>query len=700
MFSEIESDDIETLIQKVRAREESFKHLEMLSNLGSWEVSLRDSETIWSDQSYIMYGLKKETTTPSLELFFSLLLPEYVQKAKKLLNEAIISGEVVSFECKAKKADGVIIDLLLNGKVIYDKDNAPLKIIGSTQDVTQRVALQRHSEQLFKLIEFSSKEVYVIDKESYRYLYVNKGSCDALGYSSQELLKMSIFDINPYLTQEMTEELKTEYERVSSGILNRTIHKRKNGELYHVQSYLHSMEYNGVGAFVIFDTDITDIVELEDKLYHQANHDMLTSLPNRTLFKDRLLQSIKRASRNNENFAMFYLDLDQFKIINDSLGHHIGDEVLIITANRLRNTLRDEDTLARLGGDEFTVILKNITTLDDIILVAQKIIDAMKEPIEIENHTLYISSSIGISLYPKDATNEHDLIKYADTAMYKAKDLGRDNFQFYSSKMTELAYKRIEMASALRVAIKEKQFLIYFQPQFNSLDGAIVGMEALVRWQHPKHGFLVPNQFIPIAKETGLILEIDQIVMSVAMKQFKKWHDDGLNPGILALNLTMKQLDKDDFVQNLVNTMETLSFKSNWLELEVTEGEVMNNAKASIEKLNQISSIGVELAIDDFGTGYSSLAYLKKLPLERLKIDHSFIREVPKNEEDSAIIKAIIALGKSLNLQLTAEGVETKAQKEFLALNGCFTIQGYYYAKPMCIDDVTKLLKKKKTSFS
>jgi len=697
MLANIENDDLDTLIQKVKAREETFENLEIISNLGSWEVGLNNNTTIWSDQSYKIYGLDKETTTPSLELFFSLLLPEYVQKAKNLLEKIMTSGEVASFECKARRSDGTVVDLLLNGKVIYDKDHKPLKLIGTSQDITQRVRLQKHSDKLSKLIEYSSSEIYIIDAQTYNYIYVNKGACDALGYRSEELLSMSVFDINPYLTFEMTRKLKQEYARTGSGVLNRTIHKRKNGELYHVQSFIHSFKYDGIDAFAIFDTDITQIVELEEQLHHQANHDTLTSLPNRTLFQDRLLQSIAAYSRNNEKFALFYLDLDQFKKINDSLGHHVGDEVLVIVSNRLKKLLREEDTLARLGGDEFTVILKDVTTIEGVSSVAQKIIDLMKEPIEVENHTLYVSSSIGISLCPKDATNEHDLIKYADTAMYKAKDLGRDNFQFYSAEMTELMYKRIEMESALRIAIKEQQFVVYYQPQFNAMDDSIIGMEALVRWQHPSLGLLMPEEFMQIAKETGLVSEIDKIVMNVAMRQCKQWNEENLNPGILALNLTMKELEKSDFIENLVCLMNSLEFKPTWLELEVTEGEMMQDAKASIEKLNKINRIGVELAIDDFGTGYSSLAYLKKLPLDRLKIDYSFIKDIPKNKEDSAIIQAIIALGRSLHLELTAEGVETQEQKDFLNDNGCFIIQGYFYAKPMIADEMKKLLLEKKT---
>jgi len=460
------------------------------------------------------------------------------------------------------------------------------------------------------------------------------------------------------------------------------------------------MKYHNEDAYVIFDTDITQQIASEkllqeqaEELSHQANHDTLTNLPNRTLFKDRLSQAIIASKRNGRNFAVLFIDLDQFKKINDSLGHHVGDEVLVEAAKRLKESLREEDTLARLGGDEFTIILQNVKSIQDVSNVAAKIVTRMRQAIEVDEHKLFISSSIGISLYPQDSSKSLDLLKFADTAMYKAKDEGRNNYQFYSSDMTAVAFEKVVMDSSLRIAIKEEQFVVYYQPQFNMLNDEIVGMEALVRWQHPQIGLVPPGKFIPIAEESGLIIEIDSIVMKQAMKQFTQWYKDGLNPGRLALNLAMKQLNEKDFVTKLSETMNSLEFQPQWLELEVTESQIMNNPNAAIEKLNKFSDIGIEIAIDDFGTGYSSLAYLKKLPLDKLKIDQSFVRDIDVDEDDAAITKAIIALGKSLNMKLIAEGVETESQRDFLIANGCEYVQGYLYAKPMPQEEILALLK-------
>ncbi|MCD4668183.1 MAG: EAL domain-containing protein [Sulfurimonas sp.] len=572
------TDDLQTAIDKLKAREDSFRQLENISKLGSWEINLKTNKAIWSDQSFKIYGLDKASTEPSLELFISHLVPQDIPRAQTILADAIKNGKVTTFQSKIKRADGKIIDILVNGQVVYDEQQIPSKLIGTTQDITQQVNNE-------KLLKQQAKE-----------------------------------------------------------------------------------------------------------LIHQANHDTLTNLPNRMLFQDKLTQMINYSTRHNEKFALLFLDLDQFKKINDSLGHHVGDNILIKTASRLKMALREEDILARLGGDEFTIILRDIKNIQSASTVAQKIIDIMKEPIKSNGHSLFVSSSIGISIFPDDAITKDNLIKYADSAMYKAKDEGRNNFQFYSADMTTQAFERVVMESSLKIAIKEEQFVVYFQPQYNAISKTITGMEALVRWQHPQIGLVLPAKFLPIAEESGLIVEIDRIVMKKAMQQFSKWYQDGYNPGRLALNLSMKQLNEADFISTLSNLMKSINFQAKWLELEVTESQVMNNPDASIKKLKEISKVGIEVAIDDFGTGYSSLAYLKKLPLDKLKIDRSFVKDIPQDEDDIAITKAIIALGKSLNLKLIAEGVETQEQKDFLVENGCKNIQGYLYSRPIPAEDITLLL--------
>lgn len=699
---DIEKDDLKTALQKLKAREDNFKQLESISKMGSWEVDLVTKKSIWSDESYKIYGLEKGSIVPTLDTFLSKLVDEDIPRAKKVLQQAMVTGKVTTFEATAKRTNGELINILINGKIIYNEHKQPIKIIGTTQNITEYVELKRDVQEFYDIIDKSTSEIYIIDSINYKYVYANKGALKSLGYTKDELFELGIFEINPSLSFQRAKNLADIMDK-NGYVLNRTTHKRKDGTYYHVQAYIQPITYKGKASYILFDTDITQLVELEEKqketerllrnqtkeLNYQATHDSLTKLPNRALFEDRLKQTIASSKRNNKKFAVLFIDLDQFKRINDSYGHHVGDKVLIEASSRLSSIIREEDTLSRLGGDEFTVILQNINTNEDIKIVADKIINAMKEPV---HENLYISASIGIASYPNDTQHLQDLIKFADTAMYKAKEFGRNRYEFYSSELSQKAFEDIVIQNNLHIALKEEQFVVYFQPQYNTITKKLIGLEALVRWNHPKLGLIPPNKFIPIAEESDIIIEIDKFVMKKSMQQFCEWYKNGLNPGKLALNLTMKQLNKDDFVDFVLSTMNDLDFKSSWLELEVTEGQVMNNPLASIQKLNSLNNLGIEIAIDDFGTGYSSLAYLKKLPLDKLKIDRSFIKDIPTDEDDKAISKAIIALAQSLNLKLIAEGVEIEEQEKFLQENGCNFIQGFLYAKPMPATDITEIL--------
>jgi len=350
--------------------------------------------------------------------------------------------------------------------------------------------------------------------------------------------------------------------------------------------------------------------------------------------------------------------------------------------------IRSEDTLARLSGDEFIVIMEELMRPEDASLLAERILKVLSEHMYVSEHMLYVSGSIGISLYPQDAESAQNLLKYADTAMYKAKEEGRNNFQFYLREMTESALERLVMKTSLRQAIDSKEFIVYYQPQFNAVTDNLVGLEALVRWQHPTKGLLSPAKFILLAEETGLIIELDRWVMRIAMKQISEWYKEGLIPDVLALNLSIMQLEDDNFLHEIKDNLERYDYKPEWLEFEITEGQMMKTPEETIAKLKKINDLGIGISIDDFGTGYSSLSLLKRLPINRLKIDQSFIRDVPDDEEDVAIIKAIIALGRSLNLDLIAEGVETSVQKDFLIQSGCTNMQGFYYAKPMPAEEI------------
>ncbi len=481
-------------------------------------------------------------------------------------------------------------------------------------------------------------------------------------------------------------------------------HQKSNGTKHFIElsaTPLFDNEQNCIGI-IESAKDITSRLAVQDKLqqqkvnlHYQAHHDALTGLPNRVLFNDRLEQAIEKSKRNGQKLALFFIDLDYFKEINDSFGHDIGDKILVVITQRLIDIIRSEDSIARLGGDEFTITMEELTQGQDASLLAHKILEAIEKPVTINDNLLYVSCSIGISLYPDDGSSAIDLLKFSDAAMYKAKDEGRNNYQYYSAEMTELAFERVVMETNLRTALNNEEFVIYYQPQVNGNTNKLIGLEALVRWQHPSMGLVSPAKFIPLAEATGLIIELDQIVMKKAMKQMAVWYSQGLNPGRLALNLAIKQLQQKDFANILEDIIKETGCKPEWIELEVTEGQIMTNPEAGIKVLNKISNLGVELAIDDFGTGYSSLSYLKKFPINKLKIDQSFIRELPNDDEDVAITKAVIALAQSLKLDIIAEGVEKKEQKDFLVNNGCENIQGYFYSRPIPVDEMKIYLKKR-----
>ncbi|MBU0632639.1 EAL domain-containing protein [bacterium] len=573
-----ENERLEKFSKEILAREESLNLAQEIGHFGSWEVNLKTGNSLFSKESHRMYKLDFDGANSTLETFIERVIDEDKPIVLKALHEST-DGKIKSIELRVRRADDVVIHVLLNGKMIFDDDGLPSKIIGTTFDITELVVTKRELKEKTKQLDF------------------------------------------------------------------------------------------------------------------QVYHDHLTKLPNRTLFNDRLEQSIANSSRTDQILAVLFIDLDNFKQINDTLGHNIGDKVLQLISKRLSTCIRLDDSLSRLGGDEFTVIIHNLKTPESAADVAQKILDIINSKLIVDNNELYLSASIGISVYPKDSSNANDLLKFADSAMYKAKEKDKNNYQFYSSDMTQLAFEKVLMQTSLHTAIMKKEFIVYYQPQINAKNNTVIGMEALVRWQHPTMGIVSPAKFIPIAEESGFIITLDNFVMKQAMSDFVNWYNKGLNPGTLSLNLSIKQLNNDYFINFLKHTIKETGFNIQWLEFEITETQMMQDPLSSIEKLNTISSMGITIAIDDFGTGYSSLTYLKRLPVDKLKIDKSFIDEIPHDEEDCTISKAIIALARSLNLKIIAEGVEHKEQKEFLLEHGCELIQGYYYSRPLPKDEAEIYLK-------
>ncbi|MEJ1379172.1 MAG: EAL domain-containing protein [Candidatus Sedimenticola sp. (ex Thyasira tokunagai)] len=544
-----------------------------------------------------------------------------------------------------------------------------------------------------KVIDYTPDAIVVTNRRG-QVLTVNPAFRKNTGFSSREIVgkSLSLLESGHHdssfftsMWQRLTREGEWSGEiwnRSKSGTtlpewLHITAMRNKAGEITH---------YIGIYSSIAHQQQVMD------RIHKLAYYDILTHLPNRQLFTDRLLQALKYAGRNKQTLALIFLDLDRFKNVNDTLGHGIGDKVLTEASRRLLGCVRQADTLARLGGDEFTIILQNINEKFDAVVVADKILEAFRKPFQIGEHELFITTSIGIALYPKDGHNSEELIKYADTAMYRAKGLSGNTYQLFASGMSETYEWNLEMETALRRAIETGAIQMLYQPQFDLQNGAIIGVEALARWHDPSLGDISPEVFIQVAENTGLIHRLGEQTLKIAIRQAGRWGEAGVKGLRVSINVSTLQLRQRDFLER-VEAITSLSRNSgNRLELEVTETSVMENAEFMEETLRSISSLGLELAVDDFGTGYSSLSYLKRLPIDRLKIDQSFVRDLPDNSNDTAICRAIIAMAHSLNLRVIAEGVETEQQRAFLQRENCDEMQGFLISKPVSADEITEMV--------
>jgi diguanylate cyclase (GGDEF)-like protein/PAS domain S-box-containing protein len=454
---------------------------------------------------------------------------------------------------------------------------------------------------------------------------------------------------------------------------------------------IHDRDGEVTGAVIVFH-DVSKARSMMVEMSHLAQHDALTDLPNRVMLKDRLTQAISLARRNRHQLAVLFLDLDGFKHINDSLGHSIGDKLLQSVATRLLNCVRKSDTVSRQGGDEFVILLPEVTHAADATVSAAKIIAELKNTYHIENHSLRLTGSIGISSYPDNGEDAETLIKNADSAMYHAKQNGRNNYQFFQPDMSLNAVERQSLEGQLRYALERQELLLHFQPKVNLKTGAITSVEALIRWQHPQRGLLLPGQFLAIAEDTGMIVTIGQWVLCEACKQTREWLDAGLLVVPVAVNISSLEFRSDQFLEGVQTALNKSNVNPRYLELELTESVLMRHAESTAIALGQLKAIGVRLAVDDFGTGYSSLSYLTRFPIDTLKLDQSFVRNINSSSEDAIVVSAVIAMGKSLNHRVIAEGVETQEQLAFLQAHGCEEGQGYYFSRPLPGQQFMKLM--------
>jgi diguanylate cyclase (GGDEF)-like protein/PAS domain S-box-containing protein len=562
---------------------------------------------------------------------------------------------------------------------------------------------------LRKAVETMQLGVTVTDLEG-NILYCNPAEAKMHGYQVKELIGKNVRKFAPSdLWSPLTKEQLTSMNRWKRESINR----RRDKSLFSVR-LMSDVVKNSKGRPVGVVTTCEDITyhkKSEAKIVHLAYHDTLTKLPNRYLLKDRLTQAIEAAKKYNRQMAILFLDLDGFKRINDTLGHDIGDKLLQQIAKRLLRYVRRSDTVARvkeneirntvarLGGDEFTVLLSEVKAVQDVAVVAQRILDLFSKSFSLEGHEIFVSFSIGIAVFPHNGDNAMSLLKNADTAMYGAKKNGRNNFQFYAESMNIITVERFSIENQLRKALDKGELLLFYQPQLDVQARQIVGVEALLRWAHPEKGLLSAASFIPLAEETGFILAIGEWVLRTACRQNKAWQEAGHRPVRVTVNISGLQFKQKNFTNSIQQALDSAGLASRYLELELTETILMDTTDQTITCLRDLKSLGVQISIDDFGTGYSSLNYLNRFPIDILKIDKSFVRDMSVNPGDNAIITAIISLAQSLHLQVVAEGVETMQQMRSLYQKGNTLMQGDLMSPPLPADSFTQLLKKEDKAF-
>jgi diguanylate cyclase (GGDEF)-like protein/PAS domain S-box-containing protein len=604
---------------------------------------------------------------------------------------AVLRGEDYSEERQFRRRDGSLFWCSVSGRVL-DPERPDGDSIWVYADVTERRQAEEKLRLSATVLEHIADGVMVLDVHG-RIVATNPAYTQITGYTEAEALGTQSSLTRDTGQDEAFHEALWRDLAETGFWRGETWSRRKNGEAYLEWLTVSSVrdDLEAVTHYVCVFSDITKVKESQDKLDHLAHHDPLTGLPNRLLFHDRLQHAMVRAARSNLQLAVLFIDLDRFKTVNDTLGHHVGDELLKQVAGGLSACLREDDTLARLGGDEFIVLLEDVEGARGARMVAEKLMAQFERPLQVAGHELYVTGSVGISLFPNDAIDLNVLIRNADVAMYQAKARGRNGYQFYAPSMDGDGVERLRMEALLRRAIEKGEIRVVYQPQVDigamagadgGARGRLVGVEALVRWHSPELGEVPPGRFIPLAEDIGFIAQLGKLVLDQACRQMVAWERAGLAVPKIAVNLSGRQFDRGDIAASVGQVLRETGLAPRRLQLEVTESVIMNTGDA-LQTINALHAIGVELAIDDFGTGYSSLAYLKQLPVQTLKIDRSFIKDIPRDTDDEAIAIAIIQLGKSMGLSVIAEGVESEEQGAFLLRHGCSLAQGYLYGRPM-----------------
>ena len=665
-----------------------------LAHLGGLEWDMVLDQITLSDEAARILGWQPSDKPRPMADFIACVHADDYERTHREINTCRNLGADLNVDFRIGNKDNPIQYVHAQANVVRNESGQATTLNGTLQDITQRKSAENQLRLSAAVFENTTEGIMISDIDN-RIVAVNKAFVDITGYSRDEvegktpaILKSDRHDANFFA--EMWQSLQ-HHGRWQGEIWN----QRKNGEPYPEWLSISTLKTDDgdVTHYVSVFSDITAIKASESKIDELAHHDILTGLPNRLDLTIRMERALAHARRDQKILAVMFLDLDHFKDVNDTLGHPVGDLLIQESARRIKSCLREEDTIARLGGDEFTIMLEDLQESRHAGAIAHKINQALAEKFVLNEHEIFISCSIGISLFPDDGRDITTLLQNADSALHRAKEQGRNNYQYYTEALTVRAVTRMHMESELRTAIAKEQLTIHYQPQSDTKTGKIIGMEALLRWQHPERGLMLPGAFIPLAEESGLILQIDKWVLRTACARLKGWIDQGLPPIHVAVNVSSRLFNQKNLAEIVIDTLNETGLDPHCLELELTERIVMEDAEIAVQTLRRLKALGVQIAIDDFGTGYSSLSYLKRFPIDRIKIDQSFVRNITTDADDATIAHAIISLSRSMNLRTVAEGVETREQQEFLHSLKCDEVQGFYFSHPLPEQAMEQLLR-------
>ncbi|WP_024645977.1 putative bifunctional diguanylate cyclase/phosphodiesterase [Pseudomonas syringae] len=666
-----------------------------LAQMGTWDLDTTSNRLRASARTAFLHGMEAQPFDDDAEQFFGKLPVEERRRMREAYQTAIENRNdhlQISYRFQLKNGTSRLIESRAR---IYRDDQGQLsRMAGTLMDITEKraqAALEASEEKFAKAFHSSPDSITITEIESGRYVEVNDGFCRLTGFSAQEVVGRTAHEIGIW-----TDTLQREFVINELRQKGRVHHREMSGHDKHgnpltLDISVDFITLNDTACLLMNARDIGQLKDAQAQIRHLAYHDSLTGLPNRALLIDRLSQQLSLLQHQNLRGALLFLDLDHFKHINDSLGHPVGDSVLNVVAARLEASVRQEDTVARLGGDEFVVLICGLDgSLDEVThqvrMLSDNLRELLAEPMFLDGHRLQVTPSIGIALIPDDGLTPADLLKRADIALYRAKDTGRNIAQFFHASMQQAVSQRLRLENDLRLALTRNEFQLYFQAQVDCRTNQITGAEALLRWQHPEYGLLPPDQFVQILEESGMILEVGSRILDDACKIGGMLLSQGLvskDRFLMGVNISPRQFRQNDFVERVERSLKQHQLPATMLKLEITEGIVIQNLDDTILKMRRLRDMGVGFAMDDFGTGYSSLTYLKRLPVDTLKIDQSFVQDAASDPNDAEIIRAIVAMAQSLNLHVIAEGVETTEQLAFLEKVGCYNYQGYLFSEPL-----------------